>query len=133
MGDEHLAEHLGGDVTRFFRRLADMHAAFEPVLEGPLAAPTGMDLRLDDDLRTAEAPGHGESFIGGERDVSLGTGDAEFLEEFARLVFVNVHDEEEKTATAGAFCLVDVDARLQAVRQDFSGHRSPDAAVLSGP
>ena len=70
----------------------DVHAALESVLESPFPAAAGVDLRLDHDLARAD---FARDLLGFFRRsaatfprVRRG---AEFLEQFFRLVFVDVH------------------------------------------
>ena len=90
VGDEHLPEHLAGDLLGFLGVLDEMHAALEPVLERPLAPAAGVDLRLDDEF-AADLAGDGGGFLRRVGDLARRRGDAVFLEEFLGLVFVDVH------------------------------------------
>ena len=51
MRDQCLPEHLARDLTRFFRRFAQVHAALETIRERPLPSPAGMNLRLHHESR----------------------------------------------------------------------------------
>src|SRR5678816_290898 len=53
-----------------------------------------MNLRLDDYLRCGEGARGGKSLLGSCSDPTLGSGNAEGLQEFASLIFVDVHAEK---------------------------------------
>ncbi len=96
VSDQRLADHLAGGRGCFFGVVAEVHAAFEPVLECPFSAATGMDLGFDDDVPDTggcEFLRDFSCFLGAVSDFAAGGGDAVFLEEFSGLVFVDVHVE----------------------------------------
>ncbi len=89
--DERLAEHLAGDVLDFGGGLDEMDAAFEAVLERALAASTGVDLRLDDEVGGVERLGDRLGFFRRAGGGAGGRRDAKFLHEFFCLILVDVH------------------------------------------
>src|SRR5436190_23770053 len=50
MCDEGLSKHFLRDLARFFRRFANVNAAFKPACESSLPSPTGVDLRFHYDF-----------------------------------------------------------------------------------
>ena len=91
MRHKRLAEHLPRDLLRFVGGFHEVHAAFEPILERPLAAAAGVDLRLDDDVLLAEFARDRFRFLAAAGDLARRGGNAEFLKQFFGLVFVDVH------------------------------------------
>ena len=91
-----------------------MHAALEAVRERPLAAPAGVDLRLHDDRSSPSSRAICFRFFRRVGDLSAGGGDAEFLQQFFRLVFVNVH----------AGCAVSLSVRSAGAAIEFLGARA---------
>ena len=67
MGHQRLAEQLGGEVARLLGRSHQLDAA-------GLAAPAGMDLRLDDRLGLPERGERRGGLLGGDAGLPLGTG-----------------------------------------------------------
>mmetsp|Transcript_28044 Transcript_28044/g.47570 ORF Transcript_28044/g.47570 Transcript_28044/m.47570 type:complete len:289 (+) Transcript_28044:1555-2421(+) len=49
VGDEAIAQHLAGVVDGIWDGLCQLNAALEPSIEGPLPAPAGQNLSLDDE------------------------------------------------------------------------------------
>ncbi len=90
-GDQRLAQHLAGEFLDFLRRLDQLHAALEAVLERPLAATAGVNLRLDHEIGRLERPGDGLGLLRRAGDRAGRRGDAKFLHEFFGLVLVDVH------------------------------------------
>ncbi len=94
LGDECLTKHLFGETYRFVHGRRDFHAALEAGFESALAASAGMDLRFDNDARTASGDylicrrAHFGERLGREFERD---GDAVFGEQLLGLVFVNVH------------------------------------------
>ena len=78
------AEDLAGVLRDVVQRLGDLDAA-------ALAAPSGMDLRLDDPDRAAEFLGRFRRLADAEGRVTAGHRNAEAGENFLALVFVNLH------------------------------------------
>ena len=91
MGDEHLAQHLGREFLCLLGRLAKMHAAFEAVLESPLAPAAGVNLGLDDQIAPANFTRHGFGFLRSMRYPPGRARNAKLLEEFLGLILVNIH------------------------------------------
>ncbi len=56
-----------------------------------LAAAAGVNLRFDDDDRSAQALGGGAGFFLAESDFAAGSGNAVASENRFRLIFVNLH------------------------------------------
>jgi hypothetical protein len=63
VGDERLAEHLGGDVARLAGGFAKVDSAFEPVGESSFSASSGMDLSFDHQVVRAQGPCHSLGFL----------------------------------------------------------------------
>ena len=99
MGDEHLSEHFGGEILRLGGGVAEMDAALESVLEGSLAAATCVDLRLDDQLASAQSRRDRLGLRGCVGDLPGLGGDAEFCKKFTGLEFVDVHREKGISTT----------------------------------
>ena len=77
-----------------FDRLGQPHAALgigAKFLELALAAPAGVDLRLDHIERAGELPGTFDRFVDRQRGMTGRDADAIFREELLGLVFVDVH------------------------------------------
>ena len=91
VGDEGLAEHGGGEFADAIDGSGHMDTALEAAGESAFSAAARVDLGFDHELSGAEVSGDVGGFIGGMGDRAAGGGDAEFFEEFAGLVFVNVH------------------------------------------
>ena len=93
-GDEHIAEHRLGHFENFVGGFAELHAAFETVLESPFAATAGMDLGFDHDQIGAFGEKFFRDALGGLRcvaNVARGKGHSGLGEELTRLVLVYVH------------------------------------------
>ena len=73
--------------------MGDLHAALKTIGKGSFAPSPCVDLRFDDDLATPKFPGHGPRFLRAGRRATGSRDDAELLEKFAALVFVNVQKE----------------------------------------
>ena len=69
-----------------------MNATLESVLEGSLAASTGMNLCLDDEFALIQSSGHGFRFGRCVGDASRLGGNTEFGEKFTGLKFVDIHN-----------------------------------------
>ena len=84
MGDQGFAEHSSGSFPRLVRRADELDAP-------TLAAPAGVDLRLDDrewQLQLGEGIG---SRIGGRNRDALGYGHAVLSEQLLGLILVDFH------------------------------------------
>ena len=68
-----------------------MDATFKSIFKCPLAASTCVDLGFDDELVCSQRSGDFFSFFGSGCDASRTVGNAEFVEEFFSLVFVDIH------------------------------------------
>ncbi len=64
MRHQRLPKHLRRDLARFRRRLAQMHAPFEPIRERPLPSAAGVDLRLDHQIDRPKIAGRLLRFLG---------------------------------------------------------------------
>ena len=84
MCDERFAEQLTRVAAHLIGCLCDLDAARFP-------APPGVDLRLDDDDRTAEFFGVVDGCVHGERGQSVRDFDAIFAQHLFGLILVNVH------------------------------------------
>jgi hypothetical protein len=91
MGDQHLPKHSRRQITGLQRRITKMNAPLETRLERSLAAPSGMDLSLDDDSAATLFRGDLLSLFGCEGDATGLRGNAKLGEKLPGLVFVNVH------------------------------------------
>ena len=89
--DERLPEHFAGDVFCLLRCIDDMHATFESVFEGALAAATRMHLGFHDEARATDLASGFSSLLGRAGDDAFGGRDAEFFKQLLGLVFVDVH------------------------------------------
>src|SRR5437867_110354 len=94
MCHQDLPQHFRGNFPYFFRRSANMHSPFEPVLEYSFASAAGMDLRFDDNFDIAELARDLFRFIEGRRNFTSRRCDIELLQQLLGLVFVNVHLQE---------------------------------------
>ena len=83
MGDESHADDLAGGLLGLVGRMGKLYAA-------AFAAASGVDLRLDDD-RAAEFFGDLARLGGRLGDSAVRDGNAEFLEDFLRLIFMDFH------------------------------------------
>ena len=88
---ERLAEHFARDLLRLLRGVHDVHAAFEAIFEGALAAAAGMNLGLHHEARAADLARGFACLLGRAGDDAFGGGDAEFIKQLLGLVFVDVH------------------------------------------
>ena len=68
-----------------------MHAALETVGESPFPAPAGMDLGLDDQIVRTEFARDLFRFLCRGGDPAGRRRGPEFLQQFFRLIFVNIH------------------------------------------
>ena len=84
MRDQILAEHFARFLRGLVRTLDHLDAA-------ALAAPAGMDLRLDDANRTAELERRSLGFLRRRRDHAARHGNTEALENLLGLILVDVH------------------------------------------
>src|SRR3546814_18555039 len=76
----------------------EAHAALgvrPQLLELALAAPAGVDLRLDDIERTGELAGGGDRFLDAHRGDPRRNRDSEFRAQFLGLIFVDAHGRRE--------------------------------------
>jgi hypothetical protein len=91
MSDEHLTEHLGGEVLGIGGGVTEMDTALETTLEGSFAAAAGVDLGLHHEFATLESRGDRFGLRRSVGNFSGLGGDAEFGKQFSGLVFVDVH------------------------------------------
>src|ERR1700681_1356093 len=74
-----------------------MYAAFESVFECSLPSPAGVDLRFDHKINSPSRTGTNQlardcfSLLRRRRNFSTRCGNAEFLQQFVRLILVNIH------------------------------------------
>ena len=88
MGDQRHAQHAGGFALHVVDGAHDLDAA-------ALAAPAGMDLRLDHPDRSAQFLGRRDGFIDREGGFAARRGGAEAAQNLFRLIFVDVHEKSE--------------------------------------
>jgi hypothetical protein len=100
-GDQGLVEHLAGELRGLLGRLDEVDPALEAILEVALAAATGVNLGLDDQLGAGEFLRGGSCLFGGGCNLALGARDLESIEELLRLVFVDVHGRRKIAANLG--------------------------------
>ena len=91
MRDQSLPKHFAGNFASFGRRFHNVHAAFESILECPLPATSGVDLRFHDDVDLPDLARDRFRFVRGRRNFSGCRGDAKFLKQLFRLILVDVH------------------------------------------
>ena len=91
---QRVAEHVVGRGADLVGRLRQPDAALGfgwQLLELALAAPPGVDLRLDDEQRPGELARRRDRLVDGHRRIARRDRDAELGEEILRLIFVDVH------------------------------------------
>jgi hypothetical protein len=91
MRDEGVADHVGSHVLDLPRGFDEVNAPFETILEMAFATTAGMDLGLDNEAVARKPAGDGFGLFRGTGDGSTGNGDPRGCEEFACLIFVDVH------------------------------------------
>ena len=91
MGDEGFTEHFCGGVTNLGGRFAKMNAAFEAVFKCPLATAAGVNLGFDDEVLSVQGSSDFLGFLRRGGNSTGAVGDAEQVEEFFGLVFVDIH------------------------------------------
>ena len=92
--DQRVAEHLAGVGLDLVERLRQPDPAFgvgAELLELALAAPAGVDLRLDDVQRSRQSLGALDGFLDRAGRMAGGDRDAEVREQLLGLVFMDVH------------------------------------------
>jgi hypothetical protein len=82
---------VGSDVFDLSRGFNEMNPPFETILEMAFAPTAGMDLGLNNEAVTRKPAGDGFGLFRGTGDGSTGNGDPRGCEEFACLIFVDVH------------------------------------------
>ena len=94
MRHQRAAEHLLGLIGGFFDRFRQAHTALFArvgLLEGALAAATGMDLRLDHPERPVQLARHGLRLFGARHHAAVGNGRPVLPEKRFCLILVDVH------------------------------------------
>ena len=94
LGDQRIAQHLAGVLGHLFDRAGEPHAALVAgcrFLELALAAPAGVDLRLDHKDGTGQRPRRLFRFLDREGRRALGNRRPQRAKDGLGLVFVDVH------------------------------------------
>ena len=91
VGDQSLPKHFRRNVAHLLGRLAQVDSAFESIRERPLPSPAGVNLRLDYEIVRPQFSRRLLRFLRRGGSLAPRRGDAEFLQQFFRLIFVDVH------------------------------------------
>jgi len=91
MRDEGVTDHNGSDVFDLPRGFNEMNTSLVTIRKMALPSPAGMDLGLDNEAVARKPAGDGFGLFRGTGDGSTGNGDPRGCEEFACLIFVDVH------------------------------------------
>ena len=101
---QRVAEHFLGMGFDFLDALGQTHAALgigAQFLELALATTTSMNLRFHHIKRSGQLLGSGNGFLNAQRGNAFGHGNAEFCEQFFRLIFMDIHGRARPFANAG--------------------------------